>query len=470
MTDAAAESVKQRAAEAESARGFAMYPQGLGLWKRLAPRSLMARAILIVAAPAVIAQAIALWVFYDRHFDTLSTRLAASIAGDVQTLVHLYQEIPERRADTLDLARRAMLFRVRFGEGDILPDVTQAEADGNWLESTLASHLHGRLAKPFRLSIGFFDREARIDVQMAEGVLYVVAPRSRLFNSTTYIFVLWMLGSALVLSVIAAIFMRNQIRPILRLAVAADRLGRGLSVGRFKPEGAREVRLAAVAFSVLRDRLDRQIRQRTQMLAGVSHDLKTVVTRMKLQLAFMPDGPETEALKTDLAEMEETIGAYLAFARGEDQEEAAPVDLYALVEEVALNARRGGAEISLRPFRARRPKAVLALRVAAIRRALGNLIANASRYADRAEIGVEAEEAAISILVDDDGPGIPDDLREEAFKPFARLDTGRNLQAGGHGLGLAIARDAARSSGGDLTLETSPMGGLRARLRLPLPA
>ena len=467
MTDAAAGSER-----AESARdvAFAAYPKRTGFIKRMLPRSLMARAIMIVAAPAVLAQAIALWVFYDRHFDTLSQRLADGIAGDVQTLVFLFQDAEDRRETTLDLARRAMRFDVRFEPEGILAKVTPPnESAGTWLEQTLARHLHGRLAKPFHLSIGFFDRKAHIDVQLPDGVLYVTAPRSRLFTSTTYIFVLWMLGSTLILSVIAAIFMRNQIRPILRLAVAADRFGRGVSVGRFKPEGAREVRLAAVAFGALRDRLDRQITQRTQMLAGVSHDLKTVVTRMKLQLAFMPDTPESDALKSDLAEMEETIGAYLAFARGEDQEEAQPVDLLALVEEAALTARRGGVEVQVRPFRARRPNVEMMLRVAATRRAVANLIANAARYADRAEIGVEFEDGAISILVDDDGPGIPPERREEAFKPFSRLDSGRNLQAGGHGLGLAIARDAARSSGGDLTLEDSPMGGLRARLRLPTP-
>ncbi|MEM6492298.1 MAG: ATP-binding protein, partial [Pseudomonadota bacterium] len=255
---------------------------------------------------------------------------------------------------------------------------------------------------------------------------------------------------------------------ILRLAVAADRFGRGVSVGRFKPEGAREVRRAAVALSVLRDRLDRQVGQRTQMLAGVSHDLKTIVTRMKLQLAFMPAGPESQALQDDLAEMEETLGAYLAFARGEDQEEAQPVDVVELIEDVVLAARRGGAKVALRPLRARRRGAKVELRAGAARRALSNLLSNAARYGDRVEVGLEDGEDAVSILIDDDGPGIPPERRDEAFKPFARLDSGRNLQTGGHGLGLTIARDAARSCGGDLTLEDSPMGGLRARLRLPL--
>jgi len=448
---------------------FAAYPARTRLLERWAPRSLRGRAVLIVVAPAVLCQAIALWIFYDRHFDTLSRRLADGIAGDVQTIVYLFQAHPERRADTLDIASSAMRLQVRYAEGDILDEVTTFAAQpGGWLEQTLADQLLVRLEKPFRLSIGFFDKTANIDVQTPDGVLYINAPRSRLFTSTTYIFLLWMLGSALVLSAVAAVFMRNQIRPILRLAVAADRFGRGVSVGRFKPEGAREVRRAAVALSVLRDRLDRQVGQRTQMLAGVSHDLKTVVTRMKLQLAFMPEGPETAALKDDLAEMEETLGAYLAFARGEDQEEAQPVDVAALVEDAVFAARRGGAAVNLRPLRARRNAAPVELRVGAARRALTNLLSNAARYGDRVDVGLEEDDGAVSILVDDDGPGIPAERRDEAFKPFARLDSGRNLQTGGHGLGLTIARDAARSCGGDVTLEDSPLGGLRARLRLPV--
>jgi two-component system osmolarity sensor histidine kinase EnvZ len=303
-----------------------------------------------------------------------------------------------------------------------------------------------------------------VRMQLPEGVLTVEVPSKRLSSFTTNLFYLSMIGSTVILSAVAIIFMRNQLRPIRRLAIAADRFGKGRDMPGFRPHGAEEIRQAAEAFIEMRDRIRRQIQQRTEMLAGVSHDLRTPLTRMKLQLAMLGDGPDIDELRNDVDEMRQMIDAYLAFARGEGTEEATPTDLAAFLEEVVVSARREGADIA---FDAPESQ-VLPLRREAMRRCLANLLSNARRHAQHIRLSVIQDDAAVALVVDDDGPGIPPHQREEAMKPFVRLDESRNQETGGTGLGLAIARDVARRHGGDLVLSTSPMGGLRCTVRLPL--
>jgi two-component system osmolarity sensor histidine kinase EnvZ len=273
-----------------------------------------------------------------------------------------------------------------------------------------------------------------------------------------------MVGTAMVLFALATIFMRNQVRPIRRLAAAAEDFGKGREVPDFQLEGASEVRQAAAAFNLMRERIRRQINQRTEMLAGVSHDLRTPLTRMKLELAMIGDGPETADLRADVEEMERMVGGYLAFARGEGTEQPVETNLSALLKDVVNNALREGAAIELQT----EEEIVVPLRPDAFRRCLNNLIANARRYARSVSLQVLRRGGSIEILVDDDGPGIPESQREEVFKPFYRLESSRNPATGGIGLGLTIARDVMRGHGGELQLGVSPQGGLRAKLRLPL--
>jgi two-component system osmolarity sensor histidine kinase EnvZ len=294
----------------------------------------------------------------------------------------------------------------------------------------------------------------------------VEAPRKRLFTGTLYLFVIWLVGSALLLFVVAALFMKNQVRAIRRLAGAAEAFGLGRDIGPIKPEGASEVRQAAAAFNRMQERIRAFVAQRTDMLSGISHDLRTPLTRMRLGLAMLPVQPggeeEAAALVADVEEMERMVAAYLAFARGEVGEQARPADLVEIVREVAVNARRDGAEVAVRA-----PEhLVLPLRADALRRCLANLLDNARKHARRIAVGVEEVPrdagAWAQVTVDDDGPGIAPEQREQAFRPFA------TLSAGGTGLGLAIARDIARAHGGEIVLEGSPLGGLRARVRLPV--
>jgi len=308
------------------------------------------------------------------------------------------------------------------------------------------------------------DFDIRVDVH--DGVLSVLVPRDRVTVSKPDIFVAWMLGSSLLLVGIAFILIRNQVRPIERLARAADSFGKGRAVPDFKPYGATEVRRAAQAFITMRERIERHVAQRTEMLAGVSHDIKTPLTRLKLTLAMMPDDADISSMREDIAEMEHMLDDYLAFARGEGGEDASLTDLSELLRDVACAAERA------------RPKAQIAVtapahvpvsvRRAGLRRVLANLIDNALKHGSRVGVSLTQDERLVEIAIEDNGPGIPEPRREEAFRPFHRLDEGRNLQSGGSGLGLAIARDIARAHGGDIVLSDSRLGGLKATVRLPV--
>jgi two-component system osmolarity sensor histidine kinase EnvZ len=305
-----------------------------------------------------------------------------------------------------------------------------------------------------------------LQVQLKEGVLDLVIQKKRLVAASADVFVLWMVVSSLVLIAVAILFLRGQVRPIERLAFAAEAFGKGRAVPDFKPYGASEVRRAAQAFITMRERIERYLQQRTEMLAGVSHDLKTPLTRMRLQLAIMGDGVDVAPLRDDLREMEHMLDEYLDFARGEGGEDMQSVDLAELVEETVAMAQRSGANGRLRTEGM--APVTLAVRRQSLKRCLTNLIDNALKYGSHVVVALRRSDRFVEILIDDDGPGIPQARREEAFRPFHRLDEGRNLQRGGVGLGLAIARDAARAHGGELVLADSPLGGLQAKLRLPV--
>jgi two-component system osmolarity sensor histidine kinase EnvZ len=277
-----------------------------------------------------------------------------------------------------------------------------------------------------------------------------------------------MVGSALILLCVAILFLRNQVRPIERLARASEMFGKGRPVPDFKPYGATEVRRAAQAFITMRERIERHVTQRTEMLAGVSHDLKTPLTRMKLALAMMQDDADTRAFKADIAEMEHMLDDYLAFARGEGGEESEETDLSEMVRDTAAAAAKARAADDDRLTVTAPDHVILSVKKAALRRCLTNLVDNALKASRHVAVTLQPGERHTQIVVEDDGPGIPENRREEAFRPFHRLDQGRNLQSGGSGLGLAIARDIARAHGGDITLDKSSLGGLKATIRLPV--
>lgn len=432
--------------------------------KQLLPRSLFGRSILIIVTPLILVQLVSAYVFYENHWDTVSWRMARDLAGDMAVVVDSFRDVhdPEQHQWLLDQAQGRMGIQVSLIEGGILP--RQGLTQGNNLERTFAQALENHIRKPFRVDTGPRSSRVLVDVQIPEGVISMDASRKRLFSSTTYVFVLWMAGTSMLLLGVASIFMRNQVRPVLRLAQAAEAFGKGRDVPRFKPQGAAEVRQAAAAFIAMRHRILRQVRQRTALLSGVSHDLRTPLTRMKLQLEMMSAEDGIDSLKRDVTEMERMLDAYLAFARGEGAEHVAPADVSAILDDIAEKARHSGAHLELHV-----PPAIeAAVRPIAFQRAMTNLVENATRYASHVWVLAERRRDVVEVLIDDDGPGIPTDAREDVFRPFYRIEGSRNPSTGGVGLGLTIARDVIRGHGGDVTLSDSPHGGLRARVWLPL--
>jgi len=447
-------------------RGRAMERTSVVL-KRMLPRSLLGRSLLIIVTPLILLQVVSTWVFYDSHWETVTRRLSGSIAGDIAAVIKLMEAAsgPEEYPRIFAIAEETMQLEMTLRPGRILR-LNPLLMRETLVDRKLATALADIVQRPFLIDTRSLEKYIEIQVQLPDGVLHVVAPRRRLFSSTTYVFILWMVGTSLVLFAVATVFMRNQIRPLRRLARAVDDFGKGRETGDFRLEGATEVRRAAAAFNLMRYRVTRQITQRTEMLAGVSHDLRTPLTRMKLLLAMLPESQEVADLKADVAEMEKMIGGYLAFARGEGTEQPVETDLTMLLKDVVGSAlREGTATIDLHTEEDSMP---VLLRPAAFKRCIGNLIANAQRYARTVSIRAGHRGEAIEITIDDDGPGIPPEQREEVFKPFHRIDRSRNPETGGIGLGLTIARDVIRSHGGDLVLTDSPSGGLRARLRLPI--
>ncbi|MBV8778969.1 MAG: two-component sensor histidine kinase [Alphaproteobacteria bacterium] len=431
--------------------------------KRLLPNTMFGRSLLLIVMPLILVQAISAWVFYSRHWETVAHRFAADVAAEIG-LVAESLKLADSDAQAMRVMRQAggqtdVAYSFERG-ATLLPPVPPG---GSGSEEHLRVAMEERVIAPYRID-GISDPgNIVVTMQLPQGVLTAALTNKRLSTSTTYIFILWMIGSSLFFFAVAAIFLRNQVKSLRRLAAAADGFGKGRPIAYAKVEGALEVRQAAVAFFQMRDRIQRQIRQRTEMLAGVSHDLRTPLTRMKLALAFMADSPTVAELKSDVVEMEHLVQLYLDFARGEGTEAPIETNIAMLLADIAAAVRREGTELSLDPP----PDLVVPVRPNALRRCLGNLIANGARYGKHVWLTGRGTDDGVDILVDDDGPGIPASEREHVFQPFIRLDSSRNPRTGGIGLGLTIARDVARSHGGDVRLETSPHGGLRACIHLP---
>jgi two-component system osmolarity sensor histidine kinase EnvZ len=431
---------------------------------RMMPRGLYGRSLVIVIAPVVLLQSVVAYVFMERHWQLVTRRLSAAVTADISAMIDVYKSFPQDR-DALVLQRIAQE-RLNL-DIDILRNADLPPPGPrpffSLLDQALSSQLALQIAQPFWLDTVGQSDFIEIRVKLENDVMRVVARRSAAYASNSHIFLVWMLGTSLVLLTVAVLFLRNQIKPILFLAEAAESFGKGRDV-EFRPRGATEVRQAGHAFLEMKRRVERTLSERTTMLNGVSHDLRTILTRFKLSLAFFEPSPEIEAMEKDVDEMTRMLEAYLAFVRGEAGEVPLSTDIRTLLEELKADAERQGHATELTVT----GDPVVVVRPDAIRRVLTNLVSNAARHGDRIAITATHDARYLIVTVDDDGPGIPPDLREEVFKPFVRLDEARNVDEGGSGLGLSISRDIARSHGGDIALLDSPMGGLRAMMRLPV--
>lgn len=435
--------------------------------KNILPQTLFGRALLIIVTPLILMQAISTFVFFDRHWDTMTRRLAHTLAGDIAFIVDSLTPLPKQ----LDLnqiflkADDILHIRLTYSPEEIL---VKKKPFQQWdrVRKSLRDALEERVRRPFSIDTIKKERRIEIKVQLPQGLLNVNVHEKRLYSSTPYIFLMWMIGSSLVLFAIAIIFMRNQIRPIRRLAIAARSFGMGRGSSEIKPSGAKEVRQATQAFRQMRERISRQFAQRTEMLAGVSHDLRTPLTRMKLQIEMLERTPETRELQDDIQEMEKMIDGYLTFARGEGSESLSKINLASLIEEIISTERRDGSLINF-VNKSKTIKSVT-LRPQAIKRAITNLIINSKKYAETVKVEFEYNSEHAIITIDDNGPGIKPEHRDDVFKAFFRLDPSRNTDTGGTGLGLTIAKDIIQSHGGDLLLSEASLGGLRATITLPL--
>jgi two-component system osmolarity sensor histidine kinase EnvZ len=453
--------------------GVALQPiRGLRIaWRRFArslgdlmPKGLFARSLIIIIAPVVLLQALVAFVFMEEHWQQVTARLSAAVVSDIAAVVDLLELSPgEADIDEISkIARRRLGLNIAvLPPGPLPPAAPKPFFD--LLDRNFSRALTKEIGKPFWIDTVGRSNLIEIRIQLDDKILRVFARRSQTYASNSLIFILWMVGTSLVLLAIAIVFLRNQIRPILRLAHAVDDFGKGRDVADFPPRGAREVRAATVAFHDMKERVDRQIEQRTEMLAGVSHDLRTILTRFRLQLALIEDKIDVEPLKKDVDDMNRMLEGYLAFARGDAGEETMATDVDVMLRELGHEARITGHE-TLVSFSG---DPIVKVRPQGFKRCLMNLVKNACRHGDRVVVTGIHEHGFLTVFVDDDGPGIPVEEREDVFRPFYRGDQARNIDESGTGLGLSIARDVARSHGGDIRLDQSPLGGLRVSVTIP---
>ncbi len=438
--------------------------------RRILPRSLFGRALTILLVPIVVLQLVVGLVFFQRHYLRVSEQMTRSIAYELSYAVAQIGSAGQPAQATLRIAglARPLDLVMHFSPGEtITPGVRRDFFD--FTGAKVAETLADAIPAPFALDLSSDSRIAALAIATPPGVLHVEIPRDRLSVANPHQLLVLMILVAVILTATAVLFLRNQVRPIRALAEAAEAFGKGRSVP-FRPTGAEEVRRAGAAFLSMRSRLERQIEQRTQMLSGVSHDLRTPLTRMKLTLAMMEDSGETRDLAEDADQMERMLGEFLAFARGDSLEETVPTDPFALAAGVAEAARRGGTPVDVQTDEIP-PEPLVPMRAMAVRRALTNLVDNAARHGNRVLLTVRLSARSLAFVVEDDGPGIPAADRARALQPFARLDAARPQTDGGGsvGLGLSIALDVARSHGGSLELgDSAELGGLRATFRLPL--
>ena len=433
--------------------------------RNVTPKSLFGRMLAIILVPIILVQIISVSIFYERHWDWVSRHMSKSLAEDLGLLIDELGNTPSNDQRALSASRARQYFDIIFywlDKGILKPNQSFDLRFKNFRAA-----LQTRIKEPFYLSTIDNSSQFYVDIQLANGIVRMNIDNKRLFVPTGITFIIWSIGSSIILFSIAILFLRRQVRPIIRLANAARQIGFGREVSNYNIEGATEIRLAGRAFQAMRHRINKQISERTSLLAGVSHDLKTPLTRMRLQLEMLDSNQDIKTdFENELLELENMIDGYLEFTRNDREEEMVDASLFKLLQQAAKSSDPDGNYIFIASPPERLP--VFPIQVQSIRRALINLLTNSIRYAGKTNVQIQIFDDHSEIIIDDNGPGIPRDKREEVVLPFTRLENSRNIKTGGTGLGLSIAKNAALSHGGELILEDSPLGGLRVRFLLPL--
>ena len=427
--------------------------------KRYVPTSIFGRSALIIILPIVVMQMIVAYFFFNAHWVTVTANLSQSVAADIAVATELFERDPTvANAEDLDaLLRPDMQLSVRLKPGDSLPTASRRSVFSA-LDVSMKRALTNAVERPFWFDTTRYPNHIDIRVEVEQGVLQFYAARDRAFAPTGFVFIFWLITASILLGLVSIVFIRRQSLPIRELADAADAFGKGQDIGGYRPHGAAEVRRAGQSFLKMRQRIRRHIEQRTMMLAGVSHDLRTPLTRLKLALSMAETPEDIAAARRDLDEMEAMLSGYLDFASGAGSGSPVVTDMGALLRDVAeVDGLEVEADVEI----------FLEVRPGQIRRAVANLVGNAVKYATVPRLVLEATEDRCLIHVDDAGPGIAEDMRADVLRPFSRGDAARSQNIEGVGLGLSVARDIAQLHGGRLTLSTSPQGGLRATLQLP---
>ncbi len=434
---------------------------------KLLPKTLFFRTMLLIFIPLIVVQVVSIVAFFDGSWGRVGKRLSSNLTSDMSFIMELTAASPKNLKNIKELAKKNFDFEYSFYNNTQKHNVINKASRNNklvtgFLEDSLRSKFPDAVTSIY---MGQGDKDLMVFIDRPSGLYQFTTSSKNIFSSSIFGFVLWMIGTSILLFLVAVLFLRIQVRSIAELAQVAEDFGKGIDNKEFKPYGSSEVRKAAIAFIKMKERINRQISERTQMLAGVSHDLRTPLTRMKLQSAMMPEGQDKKDFLNDIDEMEKMLDGYLAFVSGEGSEKATFVDMNEMILSIINKFRNTQAMIR---YSTNDQVSAIQGREQALKRALTNIISNAFRYGKTIAVKLESNNNKLEVTIDDDGPGIPVDKREEVFKAFYRLEESRNKETGGVGLGLSIAKDVITSHGGRIELLDSPMGGLRVLVSIPL--
>ena len=428
--------------------------------KKILPQTLLGRSILILVVPLIILQIIITVIFYNRHWDTITRHRTIDFVKDITLVVESFEKNKSRENQVWILSNVSEKLQLQtiYIENKKLSFEKDNEKTSK-LEEYLLENLDP-LGKKFNLNINNKKKLITVMVEVNNGILEFRANKKRIYSSTTYIFILWMIGASIILFIVALLFLKNQIKPIRKLAIAVDRFGKGKNIQNFKPSGAKEVRRVSNAFKIMKDRIENSITQRNKMFSSISHDIRTILTRMKLNLELHK--LDKGGLKKDLIEMEEMVEEYLKYAKGEEKEKIQKINIVNLLN--SIKKRYSKKNISFKNDK----KINISIRLNSIKRCINNILSNSLKFSKKVEISCNKKKDYVEIIIDDDGPGIPKSERKKVLQPFYRVEDSRNRNTGGIGLGITIAADIINNHGGNFLLEQSPLGGLRAKIYLPI--